>query len=51
MQAGNQEENYKISDKRASEFARSFYTAVAEYCATHKEEFENWINSNEKQGD
>jgi len=51
MQAGNQEENLEISDRYAREFARSFYTAVAEYCATHNEEFENWINSNEKQGD
>lgn len=48
MQAGNHEEKYAISDKRAREFARSFYTAVVEYCATHQEEYENWINVYEK---
>lgn len=50
MQVGNQEESIKISDKRAREFARSFYTAIAEYCAAHNEEFDNWIKANENRG-
>jgi hypothetical protein len=50
MHVGNQEESIKISDKRAREFARSFYTAIAEYCAAHNEEFDNWIKANENRG-
>lgn len=40
-----------ISSQQAVAFARSFYSAVAQYVATHEKEYQEWLNQKENEND